>query len=66
MFPNLNAEIARANLTKKELSNKVGIPYDTLKYKLSGKSDFKRSEMFLIRDTICPNCTLEYLFKKED
>ena len=66
MFPNLNAEIARANLTKKDFAKKIGIPYDTLKYKLSGKSDFKRNEMFLIRDKLCPHCTLEYLFKKED
>ena len=49
MFPNLNAEMARKNMTIKALSELTGINYETLKNKCSGITEFKRIEMFLIK-----------------
>ena len=61
MFFNLNAEMARENMTIKTLSERTGINYDSLKNKMSGLTEFKRSEMLLIKKEF-PNCSLDYLF----
>lgn len=61
MFFNLNAEMARENMTIKTLSERTGINYDSLKNKMSGLTEFKRSEMLLIKNEF-PNCSLDYLF----
>ena len=61
MFFNLNAEMARENMTIKTLSERTGINYDSLKNKMSGSTEFKRSEMLFIKKEF-PNCSLDYLF----
>lgn len=65
MFPNLNAEMGRSGLTIKALSEKTGIPYETLKNKCSGNTEFKRKEMFLIKTKVFPQCTIDYLFSTD-
>ena len=65
MFRNLNAEMARVGMTIKMLSEKTGIKYDSLKSKMSGSTEFKRSEMVLIKREF-PNCSLDYLFATEN
>ena len=65
MFPNLNAEMGRKKLTIKSLSEETGIPYETLKNKFSGNTEFKRKEMYLIKKEVFPNCTIDYLFATE-
>lgn len=62
MFPNLNAEMARRKMTIKLLSEKTGINYESLKNKMSGITEFKRSEMLLIKKEFS-DCTLDYLFE---
>ena len=66
MFSNLKSEMARKNLTIMDLSKnkKLDSCYTSLRNKFSGKSDWIRSEMFIIRDEYFPDKTLEYLFKK--
>lgn len=64
MFRNLNAEMARVGMTIKMLSEKTGINYESLKNKMSGSTEFKRSEMLLIKQEF-PNCSLDYLFATE-
>lgn len=61
MFHNLNAELARRKMTIKILSEKTGINYESLKNKMSGITEFKRSEMLLVKKEF-PECTLDYLF----
>ncbi len=67
-FPNLSAEMARANLTKPALAQIIGISLGSIYSKTSGKTEFNLGEM----QAIC-NCletlteqelTLDYLFKK--
>lgn len=65
MFRNLNAEMGRNNLSIKALSEKTGIGYESLKNKLSGATEFKRSEMIAIK-TVFPGCSLDYLFATEE
>jgi hypothetical protein len=65
MFRNLNAELARNKMTIKDLSERTNIKYESLKNKLSGVTEFKRSEMILIKKEF-PQCTLDYLFSTED
>ena len=64
MFNNLNAEMARKGMNIKDLSLKTGIKYDSLKNKMSGSTEFKRSEMLSIKKEFA-NCSLDYLFSKE-
>lgn len=65
MFPNLNAEMARRKIDIKSLAKITEIQYETLKNKLSGKTEFKRSEMYRIKTDVFPFCTIDYLFATE-
>lgn len=66
MFPNLRAEMARANWSYSSLGSSIGKSAETVKKKLSGKIDFKRSEMKDIRNCLelatGTQLTLDYLF----
>ena len=64
MFPNLNAEMGRRKMTIKSLSEETGINYESLKNKMSGATEFKRSEMLAIK-TSFPGFSLDYLFSTE-
>lgn len=48
-------------MTIKSLSQSTGIGYESLKNKLSGFTEFKRSEMMAIKK-VFPGCSLDYLF----
>lgn len=64
LFSNLNAEMARKKLTIKSLAEKTGINYESLKNKMSGSTEFKRSEMISIKKEF-PTCSLDYLFETD-
>ena len=66
MFPNLNAEIGRAKLTIKRLSEITNINYETLKLKLRGVTEFKLAEMISIKKNAFPDKTLDYLFQTNE
>ncbi len=65
MFRNLNAEMGRDKMTIKELAKKTGIGYESLKNKMTGATEFKRSEMIAIKKEF-PSCTLDYLFYNDE
>lgn len=50
IFPNLSAEMARKKVTQLDLSKQMHIDKATLSSKLTGKTEFTRSEMFFIAD----------------
>ena len=56
--------MARNKLTIKALAEKTGINYESLKNKMSGATEFKRSEMVSIKKEF-PTCTLDYLFSTD-
>ena len=66
MFPNLNAEMARKKITIKVLSELAKIPYETLKNKCAGNTEFKRVEMFRIKRNVFPELSIDYLFATEE
>ena len=66
MFPNLNAEIGRAKLNIKRLSELTNINYETLKLKLRGVTEFKLAEMISIKKNAFPDKTLDYLFQTDE
>lgn len=66
MFFNLNAEMGRAKLTIKKLSEITAINYESLKLKLRGVTEFKLSEMMAIKRKAFPDKTLDYLFATEN
>lgn len=64
MYPNIEAEIARARMTKTKLSKDMGITLGTLSLKLSGKSDLSFPEALKIKKILNVNIPLEELFKE--
>lgn len=63
MFPNLNAEMGRAKLNIKKLSEATGINYESLKLKMRGVTEFKLCEMVEIKRKAFPDKSLDYLFQ---
>ena len=66
MFNNLLAEMARININKTLLANKLNMGYETIRAKFSGRTEWTRKEMVDIKNTFFPNLTLDYLFEKND
>ena len=66
MFPNLSAEMGREKLTIKELSEKSGINYESLKLKIRGVTEFKLGEMVSIKKKVFPDKSLDYLFETDE
>jgi transcriptional regulator with XRE-family HTH domain len=66
MFRNLEAELRRAGISRKELAEKVGCNQGTLSLKLNGKSIVTLPEAMKMKRVICDalqtEFTLEYLF----
>ena len=58
MFPNLNAEMARRKITIKTLADLADINYESLKNKMNGTTEFKRSEMYSIKKKVFPDFTI--------
>lgn len=64
MFNNLKAEMARSNLTQKNISEVLDVDEKTVSSKLNNKSKFNVDEMWLIKNNLFPTLTLDYLFEK--
>lgn len=65
MYPNLNAEMSRYNITQKSICNILGINTSTLSDKMTGKKDFKLSECKKIKETYFKNLCIDYLFSEK-
>lgn len=63
MFSNLNAELARRNITAKELAEVLKVSRKTVDNKLSGRSEFTLSEILAIAELL-PGNSITYLFEK--
>lgn len=66
MLMNLKAQMWQRNITGKRLAELLGIRPETVSDKITGKSDFTRTEMFLIRDTFFDDIDMAYLFLKTE
>lgn len=65
MYPNLNAERARYNITLETLANSVGVTLSTLSLKLKGKYPITLIEAKKIKKAIGTSLPLEILFSEE-
>lgn len=51
-YNELNAEIARNGLTIPQLATEIGINKKTLYQKMKGKTEFKRSELIILKSKL--------------
>ena len=61
MYPNLNAEMKRTNRKYEDLANLLSLGTSTISEKMRGISEFKVSELKVIKNSWFPNCSLDYL-----
>ena len=62
MYREVNVELARKGMTKKGLAQKIGMRYQTLLGKLSGKYPITYDECLEIKKGLESDLTLEELF----
>ena len=65
-YINLEAEMARKGLLKKDIAETLGVRTATVYDKLKGKHPFTFDEALKIKNKYFPEFTLEYLFYKEE
>jgi lambda repressor-like predicted transcriptional regulator len=67
MFENLKAEMSRKGLTMMDFSKdtELGLSYETLRNKFSGKTEWNKREMFLLKKKYFKDKTIEYLFEQK-
>jgi len=63
MYQNLNAELARINMTRRELAKRLGRSPTTLSTKLNGKAPLQFKEAVHIKEIIGTTIPLEELFQ---
>lgn len=66
MFRNLEAELARSGLTKRDVALKLGCTPSTLSLKLNGKAPLSLLEAAKIKQIIGVDMALEELFAMDD
>lgn len=62
MFKNLEAELARKDITRAELAKVLGINIATMSEKLNYPRRLRLSEAQMIRDKLFPELSMDYLF----
>jgi transcriptional regulator with XRE-family HTH domain len=62
IYPNLAAEMARKNITQKDIAKVLGVKQQTISGKLTGKTEFSIKDAFRIRDSLFPTLMVDYLF----
>ena len=66
MYRNLEAEIARKNISKKVIAEELGIRYNTLTAKLRGDNKFTLDEALKIKQMLGAAIEVEQLFETSD
>lgn len=64
-YPNLSAEMARHNVTDKDIAERIGCTPDSVRNWIRGKSDFQVQNAFLVQEEFFPMYPLKYLFCKK-
>jgi len=62
MFNNLRAEMARIPKSGREVADVIEITPSAFYDKMAGRTEFKRSEMVLIRNRFFKGMTIDFLF----
>lgn len=61
----LIGEMAKQKVTKRDLSDLLGVHWNSITNKISGESDFSVTEAIKIRDRYFPEWEIENLFRRE-
>ncbi len=64
MYSNLNAEMARKNVTIMDLAQTIGCSYETMRKKLKRKAPLLLKEAIVIKRKHFPELNLENLFEE--
>ena len=64
MLGNLYVEIKNKRITQTQIAKLLNLSINSVNFKIRGKSEFTRQEMFLIQEKLFPDKELEYLFRK--
>lgn len=64
VYNNLRAEIMRKSVSVHEMAKSLGVTYNTLKAKLSGKESFNLSEAIYMKKVFFPETDIRYLFQE--
>lgn len=64
MYENLELLIFQNKISKYEMADRLGITYNTLLGKLSGKQPLKLDEAFKIQKQYFPDKSVDFIFKK--
>ena len=62
-YPNLRAEMARADISIQDIANVIGTARDTVGAKLSRKRSLTLDEAFEIANMFFPDKDVQYLFE---
>lgn len=62
MYKNLRAELARTGKAYSDIAILIQTTNKTVSNKMCGKTEWTVKEMFLIKNSLFPSLTLEYLF----
>ena len=65
MYPNLEAELKRKNISTRMLEMMLGLSNKSVHNKLSGSTEFTLSEVMILLELL-PEFNLPYLFAKKD
>lgn len=66
MYRNLEAEMVREGVTRKNLAEALNVRYATIIDKLKGRYSFTLDEAFVIRNKFFPHLSFEYLFETDE
>lgn len=66
MYRELEAELVRKGVSRKKLSELIGIAYRTLGAKMRGEQDFNLEECKKIKNILNSDMYIDVLFKKEN
>lgn len=64
MYPNLEAEMAREKITRKDIAELLSVRHATVIDKLNGRYRLYLNEAQEIKDAMFPELTIEYLFEE--
>ena len=66
MYPNLRAEMARYNITIRDLAATLGVTHSTMSNKLSKKGRLTLTEAKKIKKRVRTDLALDVLFEEEE
>ncbi len=65
MYKNLQILMINNNLSEKDIAETLNLTLKAIQHRFKGNTEFKRSEMLIIKKKLFPTYTLDQLFDDE-